>query len=104
QATALLPLSPVHVKAARESGGIRISWIRRTRIDGDGWGVEVPLSEDSEAYTLDIFSGGSIVRSIACGTSEVIYTNADELTDFGAPQSALHIRVAQVSATVGTGH
>jgi hypothetical protein len=104
QATALLPLSPVHVKAARESGGIRISWIRRTRIDGDGWGVEVPLGEDSEAYTLDIFSGGSIVRSIACGTSEVLYANADELTDFGAPQSALHIRVAQVSATVGAGH
>jgi hypothetical protein len=104
EATALLPLSPVHVKASRESGGIRISWIRRTRIDGDGWGVEVPLGEDSEAYTLDIFSGGSIVRSIACGAPDAFYVNADELADFGAAQTSLHLRVAQVSATVGPGH
>ena len=104
QATALLPLSPVHVKASRESGGVRIWWIRRTRVDGDGWGVEVPLGEDSEAYTLDIFSGGSVVRSIACGTSEALYANADELADFGAAQTSLHVRVAQMSATVGAGH
>jgi hypothetical protein len=104
QATALLPLSPVHVKASRESGGVRISWIRRTRIDGDGWGVEVPLGEDSEAYTLDIFSGCSIVRSIACGAPDALYVNADELADFGAAQTSLHLRVAQVSATVGPGH
>ncbi|ABE62248.1 gene transfer agent (GTA) orfg15, like protein [Nitrobacter hamburgensis X14] len=102
--TALLPLSPVHVKALRESGGVRISWIRRTRIDGDGWGVEVPLGEDSEAYTLDVFSGGTIVRSIACSTPEAFYADADELADFGTPQGSLHLRVAQVSATVGAGH
>jgi hypothetical protein len=104
QPAALLPLSPVHVKAARESGGIRISWIRRTRIDGDGWGVEVPLCEDSEAYALDILSGGSIVRSIACSTPEALYADADELADFGAPRGSLRVRVAQVSATVGAGH
>src|SRR5690606_29181152 len=103
-ATALLPLSPVHVKAARESGGVRISWIRRTRIDGDGWGVEVPLGEEVEAYKLDVFSGGAIVRSIACGASEAFYPDADELADFGAPQASLHLRVAQLSATVGAGH
>lgn len=104
RATALLPLSPVHVKAARESGGVRISWIRRTRIDGDGWGVEVPLGEDVEAYTLDVLSGGAIVRSIACGAPEAFYSDADELADFGAPQASLHLRVAQLSATVGAGH
>jgi hypothetical protein len=103
QPTALLPLSPVHVKAARETDGIRISWIRRTRIDGDGWGIEVPLGEDSEAYALDILSGGSVVRSIACSTPEALYADADELADFGAPQGSLHLRVAQVSATVGAG-
>ena len=64
--TALKPLSPVHVAAVRQSDGIHISWIRRTRIDGDGWGVEVPLGEESESYTLDILSGSSVVRSIAC--------------------------------------
>jgi hypothetical protein len=56
QAVALMPLSPVHVIAVRETGGIRVSWIRRTRRDGDNWSVEVPLGEDTEAYTLDIMS------------------------------------------------
>jgi hypothetical protein len=37
QATALMPLAPVHVKAARDIGGVTITWIRRTRIDGDSW-------------------------------------------------------------------
>ena len=55
--SALKPLAPVHVTATRMSDGIHISWIRRTRIDGDGWGIEVPLGEDSEAYTLQILAG-----------------------------------------------
>jgi hypothetical protein len=102
--TALLPLSPVHVAAVRAGDGIHISWIRRTRIDGDGWGIEVPLGEESEAYVLDIISGGSAVRTIACLSPQALYAAANELTDFGAVQTSLHIRVAQLSATVGAGH
>jgi hypothetical protein len=66
--TALLPMSPVHVRAVRKPDGVHVSWIRRTRIDGDGWSGEVPLGEDSESYTLDILSGSVVVRSIACAT------------------------------------
>jgi hypothetical protein len=102
--TALLPLSPVHVAAVRAGDGVHISWIRRTRIDGDGWGVEVPLGEGVEAYALDILSGGSVVRSIACAAPQALYAAADELADFGAAQASLHVRVAQISATVGAGH
>jgi hypothetical protein len=102
--TALQPLSPVHVTAIRQSDGIHIAWIRRTRIDGDGWNIEVPLGEDSEAYTLDILSGGDVVRSIASNMPSAIYANADELADFGAPQTSLHLRVAQLSSAVGAGH
>jgi hypothetical protein len=102
--TALLPLSPVHVAARRAGDGIHISWIRRTRIDGDGWGIEVPLGEESEAYALDILSGGAVVRTIACVTPQALYAAADELADFGTVQTSLHVRVAQISATVGAGH
>jgi hypothetical protein len=102
--TALKPLSPVHIAAVRAGDGIHISWIRRTRIDGDGWGIEVPLGEESEAYALDILSGGSVVRSIACVTQQALYASADELADFGAVQTSLHVRVAQMSSTVGAGH
>jgi hypothetical protein len=102
--TALKPLSPVHVAAHRAGDGVHISWIRRTRIDGDGWGVEVPLGEEVEAYVVDILSGASVVRSIACVTPQALYVTADELADFGAVQTSLHLRVAQVSSTVGAGH
>jgi hypothetical protein len=80
-ATALKPLAPVHLAAMRAGDGIHVSWIRRTRIDGDGWGVEVPLGEESEAYALDILSGGAVVRSIACGTPRALYAAADELAE-----------------------
>jgi hypothetical protein len=102
--TALKPLSPVHVAAFRAGDGIHISWIRRTRIDGDNWGVEVPLGEEAESYTLEILSGGAVVRSIACAVSQALYAAADELVDFGATQTSLHVRVAQLSSTVGAGH
>lgn len=102
-ATALRPLSPVHVHAVREAGGIRIGWIRRTRIDGDGWNAEVPLGEEIETYRLDILAGASVVRSITCATPSALYAAADELADFGAPQASLHLRVAQLSSTVGAG-
>jgi hypothetical protein len=102
--TALKPLAPVHVAAVRAGDGVHISWVRRTRIDGDGWGVEVPLGEESEAYTLDILSGGSVVRTIACAAPQALYAAANELADFGAVQTSLHIRVAQISATVGAGY
>jgi hypothetical protein len=102
--SALLPLAPVHVKAVRKPDGIHIAWIRRTRLDGDGWNAEVPLGEDGEAYRLEILSGSTVVRSIACTTSQALYAVADEVADFGAPQPSLHLRVAQLSGTVGAGH
>ena len=67
-------------------------------------GVEVPLGEDAEAYTLDILSGASVVRSIPCAAPSALYASADELADFGAPQTILHGRVVQMSSTVGRGH
>jgi len=104
RATALLPLSPVQVKACRKSDGIHVSWIRRTRRDGDSWGIEVPLGEDAEAYTLEILSGTSVVRSIACTSPSALYASASELADFGTPLTSLHGRVVQLSSTVGRGH
>jgi hypothetical protein len=101
--TALRPLAPVQVRAVRTLEGIRITWIRRTRIDGDGWNAEVPLGEDSEAYRVDILSGSSLIRSIAVSAPQALYAVGDEISDFGAPQTVLHLRVMQISGTVGAG-
>jgi GTA TIM-barrel-like domain/Putative phage tail protein len=102
-ATALKPLSPVHLKAARSASGVTISWIRRTRVDGDTWVGEVPLSEDVEQYVIDILSGTDVVRTLKSATPTVLYASADEVSDFGGPQASLSVRVTQLSATVGRG-
>jgi hypothetical protein len=103
QATALRPLAPVHLVAKREGGDIALSFIRRTRRDGDGWEAEVPLMEDGEAYEIDVLSGSDVVRTLRVKQPSASYLAADELADFGAPQTSLSVRVAQISATVGRG-
>lgn len=103
QATALRPLAPVHLKAARGGDGVTLAWIRRTRIDGDSWVGEVPLGEDSEQYTVDILSGTAVVRTLNATQPSALYAAAAELADFGAPQTTLSVRVTQLSATVGAG-
>lgn len=101
---ALMPWSPVHLRGARTDDGILLSWIRRTRKGGDSWDtVEVPLGEASEAYRVEILSGASVVRALESAVPQVLYESADELADFGAAQTALGIRVAQLSALVGAG-
>lgn len=103
RATALQPLAPVHLHAARSDTGVTLRWIRRTRIDGDGWSGEVPLGEDGEAYAIDVLSGGTVKRTLSSAAPSVLYAAAAELADFGAAQTNLSFRVAQVSATVGRG-
>jgi hypothetical protein len=103
QATALRPLAPVHLKAVRAAGGVTFSWVRRARVDGDSWTGEVPLAEESEQYALDILSGTNIVRTIVTNVPTAVYSSADELSDFGAPQPSVGVRVAQLSAAAGRG-
>jgi len=104
KSTALRPLTPVDIRGHRSSDGVHITWVRRTRRDGDSWAPgDIPLGEESEAYQVEVLSGMTVLRTIATTTRETLYANADEFADFGAPQSSLSIRVSQVSATVGPG-
>jgi hypothetical protein len=105
QAVALRPLAPVHLRAMRGETGIALSWLRRTRHDGDSWeALDVPLGEAAEAYEVEILSGSEVVRTIRTNAPQALYAVDDELADFGAAQSALTLRVAQLSATVGRGY
>lgn len=103
QATALMPLTPVHVNGKRDSSGVTFSWIRRGRYDADSWVGEIPVCEDSEQYVVDIMSGTTVIRSLTTTSPNVLYAAADELADFGAPQPSLSVNVTQISATVGRG-
>jgi hypothetical protein len=104
-AVTLRPYAPVHLRAQRGVDGVMLSFVRRTRLDGDSWeALEVPLGEASECYEIDILDGVTVKRTLSSATPNVLYANAAELADFGAPQSVLSIRVYQMSALVGRGH
>ena len=103
-ADALKPLAPVHVRARRGPEGVTLTWVRRTRKDGDAWEPsDVPLGEDAERYEVDVLQGGAVLRTLASAVPTALYPAAQELADFGAPQAALALRVAQVSPVVGRG-
>lgn len=101
---ALKPFAPVHLRARRVPEGVVLSFIRRTRVGGDNWELaDVPLSEEREAYEIDILTGGGVRRTLTGGATAMLYEAAAELADFGAPQSLLTISVFQMSAVVGRG-
>lgn len=100
----LRPLSPTRVKATRSSGDLALSWIRRTRIGGDGWEIsDVPLGETDERYEVDILSGSTVKRTLSTSTPAVTYTAAQQTADFGSVQAAVSVAVHQMSAIVGRG-
>jgi hypothetical protein len=101
-----LPLPPVHLRARRDNAGdIVISWIRRSRADGDGWGaVDSPLEHVPEHYRLTILNGAAAVRVVETGTPSASYTAAAQLSDFGAVPAAFVFTVAQSSTVMGPGH
>ncbi|MEQ1713298.1 MAG: phage tail protein, partial [Hyphomicrobium sp.] len=105
QGLGLRPLSPVHVRGAREtSGDLAIDWVRRTRTGGDSWEFpEVPLGEESERYEIDVMDGALVRRTLSTASTAVHYTAAEQAADFGAVQSIVNVRVHQVSAAYGRG-
>ena len=85
-------------------GDAVISWIRRTRIDGDSWDIaEVSLGEEREAYALDILDGPSVKRSLTLDVPSYRYSAANIAADFGTMPATLSLRVAQISTTFGRG-
>jgi hypothetical protein len=101
----LRPLSPVQAKARRLAGGdIALTWARRTRLGGDSWeGLDVPLGEEEEMYEVEIKEGGNVKRVIRTGGPELLYPQADQLADFGAPPGMLSLSIYQLSRAYGRG-
>jgi hypothetical protein len=98
----LRPFAPVHVKARREASDIAFEWVRTARFGGDSWaGVEVPMTEETEAYRVRILSGGTLLRQAEVAAPGFLYTAAMQAAD-GAG-AALEIRVAQLSMAFGYG-
>lgn len=101
----LKPLSPAHLRASRGvDGSLSLEWVRRSR-QGFDWiaGADAPLGEESEAYEVDILSGGNVLRTLATPVSQVVYTAQQQLIDFGVLPSQIALNIYQLSASIGRG-
>jgi len=98
----LRPYSPVHLRAAVNSGDVNVRWIRRTRIDGDSWsGFDVPVGEDREEYLIRVVDGGTVRREEVVTQTNWTYSSAMRSSD--AVSAPYHIEIAQVSNLYGAG-
>ncbi len=100
----LRPFAPAHLRARRDpaTGDLALSWMRTARYGGDSWqAIDVPMTEEREAYRLRILSGGGLRREADLTEPSFTYTAAMRVAD-GA-EAALEIRVAQLSTSFGYG-
>lgn len=106
QMNALKPLAPRHVTATRNGSlDITLTWKRRARSNCE-WVdyIDVPLDESVELYDIEIMNGSNVARSFLNQSSTTLtYTAAQQIADFGAVQSAVTVKVYQLSTRYGRG-
>lgn len=102
--------APVDARADRTTPDTVLSWKRRTRLSTRLVGalpINAPLGETTESYEVEVYSSAAFTtlkRTLTSSTPSVTYTSAQQITDFGANQATLYLRIYQMSATVGRGY
>jgi hypothetical protein len=99
------PWSVCHVKGTRDSdGNLTVFWIRRTRKNGS-WKdfSDVPLSENSEVYEVEVMKNGAVVRTIGMTAPSYVYSADLQVEDFGKVQESVAFRIYQISEIRGRG-
>lgn len=98
------PLAPAQARARRKPEGVRFGWIRQSRLGGEAFDAdEIPLGESLEAYRFTLLSAGIAMREWSLNEAQLLYTNTQEMADFGAVQSTFEVEIAQISALWGPG-
>jgi hypothetical protein len=99
----LRPYAPVHLRAGRAAdGGLHVTWVRRTRIDGDLWdGTDVPLGEAVETYLIRVVQGGIVRREATVPVPLWTYAAAEQVAD--GVTTPFEVAVAQLSDRFGPG-
>jgi hypothetical protein len=105
---ALRPFSPVHIHGTRSGGDLIIEWTRRGRFGQElRSGTDIPLSEETEEYEVDILVPGAspdtALRTLETSITTVTYTAAEQAADGFVGDDPIMVRVYQISASVGRG-
>jgi hypothetical protein len=94
----LRPYAPCHMRAE----GRQLSWVRRTRVDGDSWdGTDVPLGESLESYRLRITKDDIVIHQIDLDRPEYLIPEA--VFSEAAQNGGFTVAVAQLSDLFGAG-
>lgn len=109
-AVRLKPWAPVDLRAERNTSDndIVYTWKRRsrwqTRFTGPA-GMNVPESEATETYVVEVYRPSTTLRRTTTVTSPTwTYTTAMQTADGQTPGSAAILKIYQVSAAVGRGY
>jgi hypothetical protein len=99
----LRPYPVAHLRTRPGAAGdLAVTWIRRTRIDGDTWqAFEVPLAEEAERYQVCVFQGADLRAEYSVTQPQFLYSATMRLADL--QPGPFRIEVAQVSAQYGPG-
>ncbi|MBT8169869.1 baseplate multidomain protein megatron [Falsiruegeria litorea] len=99
------PYAPCHLKVMQSGGNYGLTWIRRTREDGEAdWrdGItDVPIGEVTERYTVEVVKDGVVKRQAEVTSSTMTYQAADVSAD--GVTKPFTVRVAQISESFGPG-
>lgn len=97
------PYAPVHLRQSKNfEGDVSLSWVRRTRIGGDGWqGLDVPLGEGQELYFIQVLKDEDVIREETVLEPNWLYSKTEQIADAAAGQ--LTVQVGQVSENYGVG-
>lgn len=100
------PYSPF-IKSAlrRDDGSIELEWLPRVRQNGlllNGQGT--PFDQPTEEYEVEVLNGNTVVRTEHLNeTRQWTYSAANHLSDFGAIQDKVQLRLYQIGSIVGRG-
>jgi hypothetical protein len=99
----LRPFAPVHLRRRAASDGSHLlSWVRRTRIDGDLWSLtDAPLGEAFERYVVQIHTSAGLRREVIVDAPNWVYPAA--LREGDSATGGYEVRVAQISDRYGAG-
>jgi hypothetical protein len=99
--------APHNLTATNSAGDIVLTWNRRDRAetglhDLDG---SVVMSEATEAYEIDVYKSGAVIRTLTATSETVTYTAAMQLANTQpSPMLTIDFAVYQISAVAGRGH
>jgi hypothetical protein len=95
---AIQPLAPVHGRMTLvPSGDLNLSWFRRARVDF-GWvdGVDQPLIEDRESYTITLVNAGQSLNNWTVDAPQLAIAASSWASLLPATQADFHFEIRQI--------